>query len=332
MSESRIAASYARLLHDYLQRQGVNPAALLGGELDAAQHFIPMSQWRQWLEAVDHQEGHRPALGIRIAEVIRAQHFGVLGYAALACGNLGEALQRMERFHASVYDANPATVTLNGDLVCIEWGVTRGRPGSLVDETAIASLVQLMRDMVGRHIPLRGVDFVNPAPADLRPYAAFFGGQVRFDQPVTRLVLDASWLVQPLRKSDPALLAMLDQQAETLLQCVAQVPSAVDAWRRTLVPLIRQGRTTLAELARAHHTSPRSLQRRLADQGTTFQALLDDTRRHLAEAHLREGRLDLAEIALLLGYSEQSAFTRAFRSWTGLPPAQWRRALGRGRD
>ena len=69
----------------------------------------------------------------------------------------------------------------------------------------------------------------------------------------------------------------------------------------------------------------RSLQRRLADQGMTFQGLLDETRRHLAEAYLRDERLDLAEIALLLGYSEQSAFTRAFRTWTGLPPAQWLR-------
>ena len=117
---------------------------------------------------------------------------------------------------------------------------------------------------------------------------------------------------------------------EALLQLVSQVPSAIEAWRRSLVPLIREGRTTLAELARLHHTSPRSLQRRLADQGTTFQALLDETRRHLAEAHLKEGRLDLAEIALLLGYSEQSAFTRAFRAWTGQPPAQWRRAQLRG--
>ena len=121
----------------------------------------------------------------------------------------------------------------------------------------------------------------------------------------------------------PALLAMLDQQAETLLQRVAHLPLAVDAWRRSLVPLIREGRTSLAALARAHHLSARSLQRRLADHGMTFQGLLDETRRHLAEAYLRDERLDLAEIALLLGYSEQSAFTRAFRTWTGLPPAQW---------
>lgn len=103
------------------------------------------------------------------------------------------------------------------------------------------------------------------------------------------------------------------------------MPAVVDAWRRTLVPLIREGQTSLAALAEAHHMSARTLQRRLAEQGTSFQGLLDQTRRHLAERHLRDAQLDLAEIALLLGYSEQSAFTRAFRSWTGLAPAQWRR-------
>jgi AraC-like DNA-binding protein len=138
-------------------------------------------------------------------------------------------------------------------------------------------------------------------------------------------VFSAEVLNLPLRKSDPALLALLDRQAEAVLAEVSRVPAVVDAWRRTLVPLIREGRTGLAALAEAHHTSVRSLQRRLAEQGTSFQQLLDDTRRHLAEGHLKNARLDVAEIALLLGYSEQSAFTRAFRSWTGVTPALWRR-------
>lgn len=167
--------------------------------------------------------------------------------------------------------------------------------------------------------------FVNPPPADVRPYQDFFGGEVLFNAPVTRLAFDHSYLTLPLRKSDPALAELLDKQAEQLLQQVSQVPAAVDAWRRTLVPLIREGSTSLAALAKAHHSSPRTLQRRLSEQGTSFQQLLDDTRRHLAEGHLKDAKLDLAEIALLLGYSEQSAFTRAFRAWTGLPPAQWRK-------
>jgi AraC-like DNA-binding protein len=121
------------------------------------------------------------------------------------------------------------------------------------------------------------------------------------------------------------LLALLDQQAERLLREVASVSAPIEAWRASLVSLIRDGQTSLAALAEAHHLSPRSLQRRLAEQGSSFQHLLDSTRQQLAEAYLRDPHLELAEIALLLGYSEQSAFARAFRQWTGLAPAQWRK-------
>jgi AraC-like DNA-binding protein len=325
MTETRVAASYAQLLYDYLDEQGMDAERVLGTPRpEARQLFVSMPEWQAWLRRVDALE-QRPALGLRIAKGISARHFGVVGYCALACASLAEALQRMERYHASVYDVNPARVSIGPSGVVMEWGVERGRPGALVDEAAIASLVQLARDMTGQPIPIREVGFVNPRPDDLQPYQTYFGGVVRFDQPVTRVVIDAEHLALPMRKSDPALLAMMDQQAEQLLREVASLPAMVEAWRKTLVPLIREGQTSLAALAKSHHTSPRSLQRRLAEHNTTFQRLLDQTRQHLAEGHLKEGKLDLAEIALLLGYSEQSAFTRAFRTWTGLAPAQWRR-------
>ncbi len=324
MTENRVASSYVRLLYEYIERQGRDPVEVLGEPLEESAHFVPMARWQAMLTRVDALE-RRPALALRIAEGIGARHFGLVGYAALACGNLAEALQRLERFHASVYDANPASVHHGPDGVSIEWGVARGRPGALVDETAIASLVQLARDLTGRYWPVRRVSFVNPVPMWTQPYEDFFGGEVRFEEDITRLVLDPQVLALPLRKSDPALLTLLDHQAEQLLAETAAVPPLVDAWRRTLVPLIREGQTSLAALAEAHHMSPRTLQRRLAEQGTSFQGLLDQTRRHLAERHLRDAQLDLAEIALILGYSEQSAFTRAFRAWTGLAPAQWRR-------
>ena len=325
MVATRIAASYAQLLYDYLENRGLDAEQLLGAKRpDETQHFVPMSIWQLWLSRVDALE-RRPALGLRIAQSISARHFGVLGYAALACGTVAEALQRLERYHASVYDANPASVSLTPEGVVIEWGIERGKPGALVDETAIASLVQLARDMTEQHWPLHSVSFVNPQPADIQPYVDFFGGEVRFGAPVTRLVFGHDCLALPVRKSDPALLALMDRQAERLLQQVAAVPAEVEAWRKSLIPLIRQGRMSLASLASEHHTSPRSLQRRLSEQGISFQHLLDTTRQHLAEGYLLDAKLDMVEITVLLGYSEQSAFTRAFRSWVGLAPAQWRR-------
>ncbi|HIV72641.1 MAG TPA: AraC family transcriptional regulator [Candidatus Aquabacterium excrementipullorum] len=321
---SRVAATYVRLLYDHLQAQDIDAERLLGPLPSSDQHFVALPAWQAMLARVQALEA-RPALGLRIAAGISARHFGVVGYAALACATLGEALLRLERYHASVYDVNPAVIRHLSDGISIEWGVSRGKPGALVDETAIASLVQLARDMTGRYWPVEEVSFVNPKPDDVQPYEDFFGGVVRFGAPVTRLVLSAEHLALPLRKSDPALLALMDQQAEALLARVASVPAEVEAWRRTLVVLIREGRPALADLARAHHLSPRSLQRRLAEQGLGFQRLLDDTRQHLAEAYMRQPGLDLAEIALLLGFSEQSAFTRAFRQWTGKAPAQWRK-------
>ena len=141
----------------------------------------------------------------------------------------------------------------------------------------------------------------------MRPYEDFFGGPVRFEQPSTRLVLSLRDLALPLRGADAALLALLDAQAEWLLQQVAAVSEPVAVWRQALVGLIRSGRTSLADLAHSLQMSPRSLQRRLA------------------EAYLRDPNVELAEVALLLGYSEQSAFTRAFRQWTGQAPLQWRK-------
>lgn len=324
MTESRVAASYVQLLYEYLASRGHDPLEVLGPAPLPSTHFVPLAAWQAWL-ARAHVLDPQPDLGLRIAQGISARHFGVVGYAALACNTLGDALQRLERYHRSVYDVNQPSVRLVPEGICIEWGTERGRPGALVDETAVAALVQLTRDMTGHPITVRAVSFVNAPPGDLRPYEVFFGGPVLFAQAATRLVMAAHDLALPLRKSDPALLALLDQQAERLLQEVAAVPAAVAVWRCTLVSLIREGQTSLHELAQAHHMSARSLQRRLAAQGCSFQSLLDDTRRQLAEAYLRDSTLELAEIALLLGYSEQSAFTRAFRHWTGMAPAQWRK-------
>ncbi|MCB1838351.1 MAG: helix-turn-helix transcriptional regulator, partial [Alcanivoracaceae bacterium] len=97
-----------------------------------------------------------------------------------------------------------------------------------------------------------------------------------------------------------------------------------DPYRRVLIRLLRDGDASLQKLAEAFNISARTLQRKLADEGLRYQQLLDDTRRMQAQEYLRDTRLALADIAGLLGYSEQSAFNRAFRQWIGMTPAKWR--------
>lgn len=325
MDDTRVAATYVQLLFEHMGALG--RAEALGPPPAATETFVALRRWQALLaQARDLDPGPKATFALRLARGIAPRHFGVVGFAALACGTLAEALQRLERYHRSVYDVNIAQVQPCAAGVCIEWGVERGRPGALVDETAIASLLQLTRAFTGQPVRALEVDFVNPRPADLRPYEDFFGGVVRFGRPSTRIVLSARDLALPLRGADAALLALLDAQAEALLQQVAAVSEPVGVWRQALVGLIRSGRTQLADLAHSLQMSPRSLQRRLALHGHSFQTLLSDTRRQLAEAYLQDPHVELAEVALLLGYSEQSAFTRAFRQWTGQTPSQWRRA------
>jgi AraC-like DNA-binding protein len=328
MDDTRVAASYVQLLFEHVAAQG--RAGALGEPPSPAEGFVALKRWQALLQqARDLDPGPKATFTLRLARGIAPRHFGIVGFAALACSTLAEALQRLERHHRAIYDVNLAQVRPCAEGLCIEWGVARGRPGALVDETAIAALMQLTREFTGRPVRALAVDFVNPRPADVRPYEDFFGGPVRFGQPSTRVVLAASDLALPLRGADAALLALLDAQAERLLQEVAAVAGPLAVWRQALVGLIRSGRTQLADLADNLQMSPRSLQRRLAEQGISFQALLGQTRQQLAEAYLRDASVELAEVALLLGYSEQSAFTRAFRQWTGQAPLQWRRQHAR---
>lgn len=327
-----VPGTYVRLLFEYLDARGVHAAKLLGETAPdpacVGPGRYPVERWRRLLEkAAAHLRD--PDLGLHLGQTVTPRHFGVMGYVLLACGNLGAALTRLHRYQRLVYDVSPMRLHAQGNHVTLEWGTEHGRPGRLVDETAITALVQFARDITGDAAKIETVHFVNEPPPKLAPYRRYFGGEVLFAQSATRVRLPLSLLAKPLRQPDAALLGLLEQQAERLL---ADLPDAGDleqAVRRSVGTLAREGEISLERVAATLHTSPRSLHRRLERIGLGFRALRDDTRRRLAEQHLADRGIGIAEVALLLGYSEQSAFTRAFRRWTGQTPLAFRKATDR---
>lgn len=117
---------------------------------------------------------------------------------------------------------------------------------------------------------------------------------------------------------------LLDQQAQAMLR-VPPLENGLDRSLHQLLPkLLSEGHSRLEQVAERLHLSPRTLQRRLAERGLTWQAWLDRSREELALHYLQDTGLTLSDIALLLGFSEQSAFTRAYRRWTGTTPGQAR--------
>lgn len=317
-----------RMLAHYLETNGVPSRALIppryAQEGDGS-HLgrVPAQDYCELLLRVA-EHLNDPLLGLHLGQAVQPAQLGALGYVLLACENLGGALMRIQRYHRLVHDINPIEHEVIDGQLELRWGIAHGKPGALFDETGITSIVQFGRDLCGQNLPLNAVDFVNPPPTDTRPYTRYFGCPVRFDQPITRLVIPLETLAAPLRRPDPTLLKLMEEQVDAAMAQLPQRGDLGDMTRRMVAHLAPQGMPELEQVANELRLSPRVFYRRLAEQGLNFRDLREAALQQLAEVHLRDERLTLAEVSTLLGYSEQSAFTRAFKRWRGVSPLQWR--------
>jgi AraC-like DNA-binding protein len=327
IKEAYVSSTYVGLLFEFLQVHGEDPIALLGepwpnhGSEPLGRY--PMSRWAELLLRAEQKRG-TPAFGLEIGRLITPAHLGILGYALLACANLAEALTRFERYARLVYDHGRMGTHVDGKSIALEWGDDCLHPGQLADEVAITALVQFARNVTNQHLRPDYVCFLNPAPDDVRPYEDYFGCAVEFEQASTIVRFPINQLDLPLRQPDPALLSLLEAQADKLLAELPQGDGFDREVRRAISRRFRTGEPALSAVAGDMNLSGRSLQRKLQARGFSFQHLLDETRLMLAKDYLRDGHLQLTEVAQMLGYSEQSAFNHAFRRWTGHSPRQYR--------
>lgn len=280
--------------------------------------------WRELLEDLHRQVPHT-GLGLEIAEFVQPKHLGIIAYLALSCESFGEALARYHDFHRLIYDGSALIVELNPPYASIRWEAAEPHPTQLTDEIAIALMVQFLKlFMSGESINLHEVHFVNPAPKNVGVYEQYFRCRVRFDQPKTQLLLPMSEAMKPLKSGDHILQQLLIQQAQALL---GQLPNSTQLDQRlqhAILTGLQKNHYHIEFIAEKLGLPVRQLQRHLQQQGTTFQERVQQVRFMLATEYLKDPHLNLQEIALLLCYSEQSAFQRAFKLWTGLTPQQWR--------
>lgn len=323
-----VPASYVSLLFGYLATRGQDAARLLGeaGPAPGAASY-PVAHWRRLLEtaaaALDD-----PTLGLQVGAAITPAHLGPLGYVLSSCASLAEALACYLRSQRLVHDVSPVRHTVQDGRLVLEWSAESRSVGLLVNQCGMAALARFAADVTQGAARPCALHFVEPAPPQPAPYAQHFGCPVLFGQAATRMDFPLPVLALPLRRADPALAQMLAQQVQAMLAALPARSSALEqAIRQSLPRLMLNGEPELGAVARELGLSARTLRRRLHEQGLNFRALLDDTRRRLAQDYLAGGKVALAEVALLLGYSEQSAFNRATLRWTGLTPRRWRAAL-----
>ncbi|MFI9045847.1 AraC family transcriptional regulator ligand-binding domain-containing protein [Streptomyces sp. NPDC053427] len=270
--------------------------------------------------------------------------FAMMCHACLGCRDLGSALERAARFYG-LFPGGPrmAVETGAGPRRASEADSGGGpdeavfavrsdlRPydqGNFLAECVLIIWHRLSSWLIGRRIPLRWAQFAYPAPVHAPEYDVLFGCPVRFGARRTAAGWDAHWLAAPVVRDETALAAMLRRAPADLLTRRDYGTSVSEQVRRSLAQALRAGpparlpevRQVAARLA----VSPATLRRRLQAEGTSFQRLKDAVRRDAAISSLAAGQEPLAELAARIGFSEDTAFHRAFRRWTGTTPGAYR--------
>jgi AraC-like DNA-binding protein len=268
-----------------------------------------------------------PLLALRAAEATPFGAFRVLDYLGVTGATLGEGLRRVAGYFPLIDPRGALTIDDRGGPVAVCFSGPGGAPPpGPAQEYTLGVLYARARHAALAEPRLVEVRFAFPAPADDREHARLFGLRPRFGAADAALVFARGDWDAPTRLHDPGLFALLDQHARALADGAA-APDASSPRVRAAIAADLPGREpTLAAAARRLGVTGRTLQRRLAAEGTRFASLVDDVRRERAEAFLRAGDVAVAEVSWLVGFSEQSAFTRAFRRWTGRSPTEYRRA------
>ncbi len=288
---------------------------------------IPQDQMtRLWQRAVGLSGN--PAIGLGMGKVIRPAHFNVVGFSLLSSKTLKDSLARLVRYQRIIGEASDMALLQTPDSYVLELqihGDSLPAPTQSHD-AALAYLLAFFRWMTGDRITPQRVGFAYPEPADLSAYEALFECPLAFSRPRYSIEFSRQVMESPLATGNETLAQLHDQFAGEYLARFEQTRVTHQA-RQVLCRLLPQGEPKRQAVASALRMSTRTLQRRLQDENTSFQQLLDETRRELAMQFLRQKRMTLLEIAYLLGFADPSNFFRAFKRWFGMPPGQYREQL-----
>jgi len=266
-----------------------------------------------------------PLAGLHAAERSLLKDSDVLGYLAQQCTNALAALEATRGYARLVGDASELDVERTPGQVIVRIGLSGGRSSlpELADFAVASGHVSLCLLTGGTARALR-VELARPRPAEPHAYRRFFAAPVRFGAARGMIAYDEAALLAPLERSDARLAAILRQQADARLQRLPPHSNLIEQVRARLRQRCQAGAPSCANIAAEQWMSERTLRRRLRAVGADFRTLLDDVRRERALQLLHADQLSISEIAQDLGFSDATAFGRAFRRWTGASPSRYR--------
>lgn len=336
-SAARVAGAYVQPLLELAVERGVALSALA---VAAGLPEDALSPMPESLAAADYvrlldagaELARHPHFGLHVGERVKLGTYSVYGLILLSCRDLGQAFAQTLRYESLAHDLGRSELGVQDGTAVYQWHSHFPHASRHLAESVFAGVRVFGNWLAGAALPPAAVSFTHAAPADAREHHRIFGSDVVFGAACNSARFDAALLALPVPNADVGLYPVLQQHAEQLLQKKLRVQGEagiVAQVRASIASHLAHDRASLALIAQDVNLSPRTLQRKLSDADTSFQQVLDQTRRELAQDYLLRPDLSLTDIAFLLGYQDQSAFNHAFREWAGESPGSFRDRRGK---
>ncbi|HEX5686416.1 MAG TPA: AraC family transcriptional regulator [Ideonella sp.] len=333
LEHARVVGAYANTAIETAAARGAGLARLAeacGVATLAPSPDLTVRQYMQLLDAAAAELGD-PTFGLQVGQRMRLATFAGYGLVLCTCRDFRAAAAQTCRFEGLAHDLGRSEIVERDGVAHYYWhSPWLDQPGARqLSESVVAGIRAFAHWLAGGALPASEVRFTHDRPAEVPAavYEQALGVPVRFGAPVTELRFPSAVLDAQIPHADTSLFPELERLAgERLLarDRASQESPLLRQVREQVQARLMHDRATLGEVAAALALSARSLQRRLTEAGVPFTALVDETRRELAQRYLRDASLSLTEVAFLLGYRQQSSFNHAFRAWFDCTPAAWR--------
>lgn len=327
----RVTSLFARKVVEEIEGDADKAAILRSVGLDRdgpvdPTHMIEDVEYYAFFERAAAADPRPWTLPLRVGAAMECDDYGAFGLAWKTATTLGGSYDRAARYalvltSVSMYEVEP---TFNGAYMHLHRDGDRGLGLRLSNEATIASIASISRQVSSTPFRPEAVYFKHEAPDSIAEHEAWFGCPVHFGSDRDALLVSARTLGTPNRLGDPTISHFFDAHLDAQVTRLDDVIPLERQVRDYVSTALSEGVPTLSAVAGHLGMSGRTLQRRLAENGYAFQALVDESRRSLAERLLRDTDFSLIEVTFMTGFSEQSAFTRAFRRWAGQTPRSFR--------
>lgn len=338
MSPGTISSVVPFLVASALRLEGRDGAPILTGtavSLDGPprpdEHLSAPLYFDVWRRAM--QLAGDDGFPLRASAAFKLEDHELFGFLAISCATLGEAYERTARYRALYCAGARWELQTDEEATRVIWYPW---PGALDDRGYCAAMDYAVADMdnairrLGRTQPRpTAVHLRHTAPADVAPFVAQYGVKPRYGSPLYELRYPTGTHLLPVGSFNSHLRDYFDEECRRLLDKLGAAASLVAQVRKKLIGAMDGGDTSIEATAKLLGMSARSLQRRLAEEGTRYNDVLADVRAEFAKRYLTRGTLSASEVAYLIGFTEPPAFFKAFKRWTGMTPGEFQQGGGR---